>query len=227
MHQPLLFEKPEDRARLLRKENAKALHLIFSGENEWTPKNIDLIERIRQSVDIPIQVSLSTIPEDLSLLKQILNSGIYRLFLPPDTDDNYVCLCINDFSRQKIVASVALENASFGELMHLKEDGLDRVCITLPPEQRGLPLEKLQDCARSGKELKLRLSLLFGVYSYESLIELSKLDPGYDSVILGSALEENAFPCQGIWREMELKASALVGAEANLWKNPLEHVPHL
>ncbi|MFI5263688.1 MAG: hypothetical protein ACHQM6_04150, partial [Candidatus Kapaibacterium sp.] len=69
-----LYEKPEDRARLLRKENAKALHLIFEDEDAWNPKTLDLIERIRQAVDIPILVSLSTIPEDFTKVKQLIQS---------------------------------------------------------------------------------------------------------------------------------------------------------
>src|SRR5579864_3477750 len=82
----LQFEKPVERARLLRKENAKALHLIFKDEDAWNPETLSLIEQIRQSVDIPILVSLSTIPEDFSQLKQLIQSGIYRLFLPHEAE---------------------------------------------------------------------------------------------------------------------------------------------
>ena len=78
----LLYQKPEDRARLLRKENAKALHLVFDDETAWNPETLELIERIRLAVDIPILVSLSKIPADISQVKQMIQSGIYRLFLP-------------------------------------------------------------------------------------------------------------------------------------------------
>jgi len=221
------YEKPEDRARLLRKENAKALHLIFQDQDPWNPETLDLIEHIRQAVDIPILVSLSTIPEDFSKVKQLIQSGIYRLFLPHEADDYFLTHCVADLSRQKVVVSIPIESVSSDLLDRLKRDGLIRICIVLAETERVLPIEKLQQIAVMANGNAMRLSLLSGVYSYKQLIQLAQLEPGFDSVILGSALNNNSFPCQGIWREMEERAFSEKGAEANLWKNPLEHVPHL
>ena len=220
----LTFEKPEDRARLLRKENAKALHLNFEGSAEWNSENLALIESIRKVVDIPIEVSLSSIPDDISCVKQLLDSGIYRLFLPEAASDYFLTHCISDFSRQKIAVSIPLESASQGLLARLKNDGIIRLAITLPDDENALPTEELRQVAAKAQDAGLRLSLFFGVHSYKELIHLSGLAPGFDSVILGRALENNVFPCQGIWRESEMRASLQVGTEANLWKNPLQTV---
>ena len=222
-----IYEKPEDRARLLRKENAKALHLIFEDTTAWNPATLDLIERIRQAVDIPIVVSLSTIPEDFEHLKQIILSGIYRLILPHDADDYFLSHCIHDFSREKIVVSIPIESVTDELMGRLKNDGLIRISVVLPADEKVLPITQLQEIAIMAKENAVRLSLQFGVYSYRDLISVARLEPGFDSVILGVALEDNSFPCQGIWREMEQRAYHAGGAEANLWKNPLEHMPHL
>ena len=92
------YDKPEDRVRLLRKENAKALHLIF--EDIWNDQTHELICRIKASVDIPISISLPSLPEEIEVVKQIIASGIYRLFLPSDASDNFLNLCVHDFSRQ-------------------------------------------------------------------------------------------------------------------------------
>ena len=54
-----LYNKPEDRARLLRKENAKALHLIFESEREWDPATLELIELIKKAVDILVQCRMT------------------------------------------------------------------------------------------------------------------------------------------------------------------------
>jgi phosphoribosylformimino-5-aminoimidazole carboxamide ribonucleotide (ProFAR) isomerase len=218
------YEKPIERARLLRKENAKALHLIFQGEKEWTAENLELIESIRQAVDIPIEVSLSTIPENMDCVKQLLQSGIYRLFLPHEASDYFVTHCVSDFSRQKIAISLPIEMVSKEQIQRLKEDGIIRLCIILPKEH--LPLDELRSIAKLANEAGLRLSLLSGVHSYKELIQVSDLDPGFDSVILGEELDTNIFPCEGIWREMEMKAFA-GEMEANLWKNPLAHIPHI
>ncbi|MDP4221007.1 MAG: HisA/HisF-related TIM barrel protein [Bacteroidota bacterium] len=220
----LHYDKPEDRARLLRKENAKALHLIF--EDTWDYSMLELIDRIRLAVDIPVQISLLSLPEDRTIVKQILQSGIYRLFLTCYASDEFLSGCIHDFSRQKIVVSLPLESVTPDILDRLKNDGLIRVCITLPPEQRTLPVSQLQEVAELAEKAGVRLSLLGGVYSFKELMLLARLEPRFDSVIMGAALEENSFPCQGIWREMEQLASAQGGVEANLWKNPLEFVPH-
>jgi phosphoribosylformimino-5-aminoimidazole carboxamide ribotide isomerase len=219
------YDRPEDRARLLRKENAKALHLIF--KDEWDSETTDLVERISRAVDIPILISLPSLPEDILIVKQIIESGIYRLLLPSDASDTFLNLCIHDFSRQKIVVSIQLELASRALLERLRQDGLIRICITMPENEQRLPLVKLQEIANLAREKEMRLSLLFGVYSYKALIELANLRPGFDSVILGKALDENSFPCQDIWREIEQKDFSARGTEANLWKNPLELVPHI
>ncbi len=221
------YEKPEDRARLLRKENAKALHLIFEDGSVWNPETLEQIERIRQAVDIPIEVSLPHVPKDSSDLLKLVQSGIYRLFLPHDADDFFLTHCINDFSCQKIVVSIDIDQATQDKFIQLKKDGLTRVCITLPSKEQIFPLQTLKEIVETARATGLRLSLLFGVYSYKSLIELSSLEPGFDSVILGSALDDNSFPCQSIWRDAEVKAYEANGVEANLWENPLEHIPHI
>jgi len=220
-----IYENPIDRARLLRKENAKALHLIFRGDKELTSRNLELIEQIRQAVDIPIEVSLSTIPDNMDCVKQMLHSGIYRLFLPHEASDYFVTHCVSDFSRQKIAISLPIESATKENIERLKRDGVVRLCITLP--DKFLPIQELMRIASLANDLTLRLSLLSGVHSYRELMKVAGLMPGFDSVILGSDLDENVFPCQGIWRESESKAFSVIGAEANLWKNPLSEIQHI
>jgi phosphoribosylformimino-5-aminoimidazole carboxamide ribonucleotide (ProFAR) isomerase len=215
------YEKPEDRARLLRKENAKAVHLIFEDDREWNSETLKIIENVRKAIDIPIEISLSTLPKNISDLKYLIQSGIYRLFLPSQADDFFLTDCINDLTCQKIAISLPLETASEEALSRLKKDGITRICITLPRSETTLPAADLQHIAESAKKIGLRLSLLFGVHSYIELMQLSDLEPGFDSVILGAALDENSFPCQFIWRETELRAYSDGNNEANLWKNPL------
>jgi len=215
------YDNPIDRARLLRKENAKALHLIFRGDKEWTSQNLELIEHIRQAVDIPIEVSLSTIPDDLNCVKQMLASGIYRLFLPHEASDYFVTHCVTDFSRQKIAISIPIDLVNIDNLKRMKEDGIIRLCITISEEI--LPFDELRKITLLASGIGLRLSLLSGVHSYKELMQLS----GFDSIILGSALDENVFPCQSIWREIEIKATSSGSKEANLWRNPLADIPHI
>jgi phosphoribosylformimino-5-aminoimidazole carboxamide ribotide isomerase len=49
-----------------------------------------------------------------------------------------------------------------------------------------------------------RVTLSGGVSGYQDLNEVNQeFDNGIDSVIIGRALYENAFPCQKIWRVAE------------------------
>jgi phosphoribosylformimino-5-aminoimidazole carboxamide ribotide isomerase len=223
----LSYENPQDRVRLLRKENAKAIHLIFEDEKEWNRETLETIRKVREVIDIPIEISLSSVPNDRKDIKQILESGIYRLFLPDSADDLFVGDCISDFSKQKIAVSLPVDNAEKEVFQRLKADGIIRACITLSEGNPLFPIEQLRTIASNAKDIGMRLSLQFGVHSYKELMQLSSLEPGFDSVILGSALEENSFPCEGIWREVESRAAALGKGEANLWKNPLADIQHL
>src|SRR6185503_21104647 len=70
---------PDERARLLRKENAKALHLIIEGEDEWCDHALLLIRSIKKVVDVPTAVSLHAIPDSMASLEALVAEGIYRI----------------------------------------------------------------------------------------------------------------------------------------------------
>lgn len=54
-----------------------------------------------------------------------------------------------------------------------------------------------------------------GIASPEQLWELQRSAPAnVDSVVIGRALYENRFPCQGIWREIEAKLEPQIHAHA-------------
>jgi hypothetical protein len=73
----------------------------------------------------------------------------------------------------------------------------------------------------------LRLSLVVRVFSYKDFARLAEYAPNVDSLIFDGVLESDSFPCQQIWRLDEERAYNSRGSEANLWKNPLEGIPHI
>jgi phosphoribosylformimino-5-aminoimidazole carboxamide ribonucleotide (ProFAR) isomerase len=73
---------PVERARLLRKENAKALHIEFRDCEAWESHSIEVIRRLREAVDIPIEVSLGHMPVSADSLEPLFSDGCNRLFLP-------------------------------------------------------------------------------------------------------------------------------------------------
>ncbi len=73
----------------------------------------------------------------------------------------------------------------------------------------------------------IRLTALRGVRGYPELKRLQDIGGAFDSLVLGRAINENRFPCQLIWREVEAEAAFETTPANNLWSNPLEGKPHI
>jgi hypothetical protein len=126
------------------------------------------------------------------------------------------------------VPSIPLASSSLGELATLKELSVQRVALIRADDPaQATDWDALAALAAEAKRLMIRLTSLFGVYSFTELMKLDSFSPIVDSVVLGSALEHNLFPCQGIWREAERESITSQGVESNLWRNPLEGIPHI
>ncbi len=222
------YINPASRARLLRKENAKALHLVIDDEDAWCEHALGIVEALREAVDIPTEVSLSHLPEDTNDIRTLLSYGIYRIILPPDTPDEKIASLISEFSAQRIVPSLYLDATVPMRLPLLKELKVGRVALISPDSAHiSLDWDALGAIYVSASELKLRLTCLFGVIGYKDLHRLDGFSPVVDSVVLGAALFHNVFPCQGLWREAERLSIERFGEDSNLWSNPLEGVPHI
>src|SRR4051812_1278666 len=81
-------QDPVDRARLLRKENAKMMHLCFVDSDPWDPQSIEIIRSIHAAVDVPLGVTLSEMPRTRGECKILFESGIHRVFLPLEASDD-------------------------------------------------------------------------------------------------------------------------------------------
>lgn len=222
------YHDPASRARLLRKENAKALHIIIEDEDVWCEDSLCILRELRKAVDIPTEVSLEHIPSSPEELKQLLEIGIYRIFLAPHTPLDVVKETVSMFGPSKTVPTVTFfdeADALFGAYREMK---IMRAALvreddpTIPTDW-----DRMEELAGIAKGRGIRLTSLFGVYSYRELMQLDSLSPVFDSVVLGSALAGNVFPCQGLWREAEEHAISSEGVDSNLWRNPLEGIPHI
>lgn len=213
---------PEERAQLLRKENAKALHLVIEGEEEWCEHARSMIRSIKQVVDVPTAVSLHTLPADMKLLDDMVAEGIYRILLPPDTSLEKMQQILGHLGPQRIIPTVTPERISATNFDVLKQAGVQRIAVVHADDTSGLDWDSLTQAAENARTLGLRLTVLFGVRSYAELRRLDALAPAVDSLVLGHALEDDVFPCQKLWRSVEVSYGSAVGAEANLWVNPLK-----
>lgn len=215
---------PDERAQLLRKENAKSLHLIIEGEDEWCDHALSVIHSIKSVVDVPTAVSLHAIPDEFGPLDAMIAEGIYRIILPPGLTKQKVHELIDHFGPQRIVPSLLLGDIEDKQLQELKEAGAVRVGLLHADDTSSLDWDELAHITENARTLGLRLTVLFGIRSYAELHRLDGLAPTVDSLVLGHALEEDVFPCQKLWRSVEVRFGATSGAEANLWVNPLKEI---
>ena len=213
---------PDERAQLLRKENAKALHLVIEGEEEWCEHARSVIRSIKSVVDVPTAVSLHTLPTEMGPLDDMVAEGIYRIILPPDTPLEKVHELLAHLGPQRIIPSIAADEISGTQFQQFKDAGVQRLAILHADNTSLLDWDALKIAAENARTLGLRLTVLFGVRSYAELRRLDELAPAVDSLVLGHALEDDVFPCQKLWRSVEMSYASAVGAEANLWVNPLK-----
>ncbi len=88
--------------------------------------------------------------------------------------------------------------------LNAKSMGFSRVHYTdirLDGTLRGVNLKVLRDLA---EKTGLRVTAAGGVGGLKDLFEIQELESvGVDSVVIGRALCENKFSCQGVWRMCE------------------------
>ncbi|SRR5579883_259574 len=224
-------QDPIDRARLLRKENAKMLNLQFLDHDPWDDECLAIIRRMREAVDIPFGISLLDIPQAQHDCKILFDAGIYRLFLPVGTDEALFFSWCGSFTSRKIIPTVDLTFDLAAKLPVYRSRGVERIAIDISRrdtlESGTIDWNKLRAVIDLAKENSIRLTVLHGVRGYPELKQLQDMGPALDSLILCRALNENRFPCQLIWREMEATYAFESTPKSNLWTNPLEGKPHL
>jgi phosphoribosylformimino-5-aminoimidazole carboxamide ribotide isomerase len=214
-------DDPVKTAKLWRRENAKILHVVdLDGALEGRPKNMKIIEKIVNAVDIPIEAGGGFRTYDD--VKYAIEIGVMRVIISTIAIKNpeLVKKLISDFSPRRIVMALDAKNG----IVHIEgwKESTDISAVELALEMKKLGVERIvyTDILRDGtmrgpnleaiKELAIKTGLKItasgGISGYEDLKRLNELEKfGVDSVIIGKALYENRFPCQKIWRIIEAK----------------------
>lgn len=218
-------DHPVEMAILWRGENAKALHVVdLDGAFEGEMKNLSVLKKMIDAVDIPIQLGGGIRTYDQ--VKQLLNIGIYRLVIGTAAIDNpeLVMQCVKDFGASKIVVGIDAKNGVVMTKGWKENTGIEAVSLALNMKQLGVSRIVYTDITRDGMlsgpnyeaihdialKTKLRVTASGGVSNYKDLLKLQEYESlGVDSVIIGKALYENKFPCQALWRMNEEKLDDL------------------
>lgn len=212
-------DDPVEMARLWRKENAKSLHVTdVDGALQGHVVNGDAIRRMVDTVDIPIELGGGL--RSFDVVKKALDYGIYRVLIStmliekPDEAKRV----IETFGPSKVVLGIdALDGivathgwkessglTALSVALNAKALGFKRVVYTdirLDGTLRGVNLRVLRELAeKSG----MRVTCSGGISGLDDLLKLQELENiGVDSVVIGRALYENKFSCQGVWRQCE------------------------
>ncbi|PSQ68964.1 MAG: 1-(5-phosphoribosyl)-5-[(5-phosphoribosylamino)methylideneamino]imidazole-4-carboxamide isomerase [Bacteroidetes bacterium QH_2_64_26] len=210
------FDDPVKMAKLWRVQNAQTLHVVdldaARGEGDH---NRAVIGEMCDALDIPIQLGGGI--RSMEQIEAALDRGVYRVILGTAAVRNpdLVTEAIETFSALRVVVSIDARDGEVRVQGWTEGSGLDAVAFAQDMEARGVRRFVYTDISRDGtmegpniqayrtlgqhlSDAKITAS--GGVGDHEDLLDIQTLHPyGIDSVIVGTALYENRFPCQQFW----------------------------
>lgn len=219
---------PDELIKLIRRENAKSVNLVdldsfdelniinHNSQIDLT-KNLEMVKFVCKNTDIPIQ--LETYIESIDDIQKLFDLGIYRLIIKNNLKTNVINQGIIDkYGSSKI--SIILDADDYMDLEIL----LETIFINYMTYKN---LRLVIDCNHSEffdletmneffsnmiftnprlKTNNYKFTLKNFVKSSQDLFSINQLEKyNIDSVIIGTELNNNIFPCQKIWRKIESK----------------------
>jgi phosphoribosylformimino-5-aminoimidazole carboxamide ribonucleotide (ProFAR) isomerase len=205
------MEDPVQMAKLLRRENAKCLQITDMDSLNGGVGNPELIFNLVSNVEIPVQVL--GFWNEAQQWAALLDNGVYRVIIPfaKLLDTNIIEMITAGFPKSRIAAFLEIheeyDKKKFSsKLRDLHKNKIDRIVIG----------EFGEDLIQSGINIRPYLAHLintgFKVTAYNMIKGISDIHwfesravNAFDSCVVGRPLYENVFPCQKIWRDIELK----------------------
>lgn len=212
-------DDPVEMAKLWRKENAKSLHVTdVDGALTGHLVNIDAIRRIVDTVDIPIELGGGL--RTFEAVQLAFDLGMYRVLVSTmliETPD-VAKRVIDTFGPSKIVLGIDAMDGIVAVRGWSESSGLTALTVALNAKAmgfrrivytdirtdgllRGVNLDILREL---GEKTGMRVTASGGITGLQDLLSIQALEKfGIDSVVVGRALYENRFSCQGLWRRCE------------------------
>jgi phosphoribosylformimino-5-aminoimidazole carboxamide ribotide isomerase len=210
---------PVEMARLWRKENAKSLHVTdVDGAFHGRLYNREPIKRMVETVDIPIEVGGGL--RSFDAVQEAFDIGAYRVVIGTMAIENpdEARRLIDTFGPSKIVLGIDATDGIVTMRGRVETSGLTALTVALNAKLmgfrrliytdtrldgtlRGVNLNVLRDLA---EKAGMRVTASGGIAGLDDLLKIQELEPlGVDSVVVGRALYQNRFSCQGLWRMCE------------------------
>ncbi len=214
-------DDPLEMAMLWRRENARTLHVLDrDGLYDGSPVNREAIVEIVSRIDIPVQIISAFV--DVVDAEAWLAAGVYRIFLHDllERDPEGVAGLVARFGPSRICAGVIARN---GRTNHTwRPDTPERDNVEFAQAAAALGIKRLfftdrqyegelhgpnfAELERLATGSGLHVTAAGGVATVEHVWRLQEMETiGIDSVVIGRAFYENSFPCQQLWRDVELE----------------------
>jgi len=213
------FDDPVKMAKLWRVQNARTLHVVdldaARGGSDDRENNRDVIAAMCDALDIPVQLGGGI--RSMEQIEQALDMGVYRVIIGTAAvrDPDLVSDAIDAFGCSRVVVGIDARDGEARVQGWTEGSGVDAVDLALEMEDRGVRRIIYTDISRDGTMdgpnveayrtmgrhlTKAKITASGGVGEYKDLLHIQTLYPyGVDSVICGTALYENRFPCQQFW----------------------------
>jgi phosphoribosylformimino-5-aminoimidazole carboxamide ribotide isomerase len=212
-------DDPVEMAKLWRKENAKSLHVTdIDGAFQGRPVNSDAIQHMVNTVDIPVERGGGL--RRFEDVKAAFDCGSYRVVISTMFIENpdEAKRVLDAYGPSKIVLGIDAIDGIAATHGWVRTSGLTALTVALNARAmgfrrlvytdirldgtlRGVNLKMLRDLA---EKTGMRVTAAGGIAGLEDLMQVQELERyGVDSVVIGRALYENKFSCQGIWRRSE------------------------
>ena len=199
------YEKPVDAAKNWESKGAEYLHIVdLNGAVSGEPKNIESVEEIIKSVNIPVQLGGGI--RDLKSINKIFEIGVERAILGTSIINapEFVAECCMKFGK-KIIASIDAKNGKVA--ISGWKDGTEYDSLEIIKELKVLGVSKLvyTDISYDGtlygvntesvgeilKQIDIPVIVSGGVSSIDDIKNIKKMkNLGVDGVIIGTALYE-------------------------------------
>ena len=212
-------DDPVEMARLWRKENAKSLHVTdVDGAMQGRLINTDVLRRMVETVDIPIELGGGL--RTFDAVKQAFELGVYRVLVSTMMIENpdEAKRVMDVFGGSKVVLGIDAIDGIVATHGWSESSGLTALTVALNARSIGFRRIVYTDIRRDGtlrgvnpdvlrelgEKTKMRVTAAGGIAGLEDLLKVQELERyGVDSVVIGRALYENRFSCQGLWRRCE------------------------
>ena len=210
------FDNPVKMAKLWRVQNAQTLHVVdLDAARGGGEHNRAVIGEMCDALDIPIQLGGGI--RAMEQIEAALNLGVYRVILGTAAvrDPEFVEEALDTYSAQRVVVSIDARDGEVRMEGWTEGSGLNAVEFAQEMERRGVRRFVYTDISRDGtmkgpniqayrtlgRQLSTaKITASGGVGGYDDLLDIQTLESyGVDSVIVGTALYENRFPCQQFW----------------------------